>query len=220
MTVAPTLTLAVAGALAAAGCGAVAHAERDRDCSDFPSQRAAQQWYDAHPGDPDQLDGDGNGVACDSLAAHASGAATSRAAQVIAVVDGDTIKVRVAGRRETVRLIGIDTPESKRPHTPVECGAKHAAAAMTRLLAGRTVTLRPDPTQDALDRYGRTLAYVELAGGGDAGETMIRNGWATVYVYGRVPFQRVRAYRAAAAFAERRRAGVQGACGGDFHRAG
>jgi micrococcal nuclease len=211
--------LTILAALAAAGCGSVAEAQRDRDCSDFSSQHAAQRFYDAHPGDPDRLDGDGNGVACDSLATNARPAALSRSARVVSVVDGDTIKVRVDGHRETVRLIGIDTPESKRPNTPVECGAKNAAAAMKRLVAGRSVTLRRDPSQDAVDRYGRTLAYVDLGGGRDAGETMIRSGWATVYVYGDVPFVRVRAYRSAAAAAKRGGLGVDGACGGDFHRA-
>ena len=49
-------------------------------------------------------------------------------------------------RRETVRLVGIDTPESRRPQTPVECGAKQAAAALRRLVARRDVTLVRDPT--------------------------------------------------------------------------
>ena len=106
---------------------------RDRDCADFADQAAAQQWLDAHPGDPDGLDADGNGEACESLGAAAVAAAPagSRRARVIAVVDGDTIKVRLAdGGRETVRLVGIDTPESRRPKTPVECGAKRAGAAL------------------------------------------------------------------------------------------
>jgi micrococcal nuclease len=213
-----TRLLTLGLALAAAGCGAAATAQSDRDCADFTSQRAAQQWSDAHPGDPDHLDGDGNGIACDSLAKRAHQTSTTGSARVVAVVDGDTIKVQIAGHHETVRLIGIDTPESKRPHTPVECGAKRAAAAMTKLLLGRAVTLRRDPTQDAVDRYGRTLAYVDFAGH-DAGETMIRDGWAKPYVYQHHPFQRYPAYRAAAASAKRIHAGVQGACAGDFHRA-
>ena len=99
------------------------------------------------------------------------------------MVDGDTIKVRLAdGARETVRLVGIDTPESRRPNTPVECGAKQAGAALNRLVARRDVTLVRDPTQDARDRYGRTLAYVDV-GERDAGEEMVRGGWATPYVY-------------------------------------
>jgi micrococcal nuclease len=217
-----TRFLALGLTLAAAGCGSVANAQADRDCSDFPNQRTAQQWYDTHPGDPDQLDGDHNGTACDSLASTRkprTAANGRRNARVVAIVDGDTIKVTVDGHRQTIRLIGIDTPESKRPETPVECGAKRAAAAMTQLLTNRSVTLRRDPTQDAIDRYGRTLAYVDFGGDQDAGETMIRNGWATPYVYQHHPFQRYRAYAAAAASAKTRHAGVQGICAGDFHRA-
>jgi micrococcal nuclease len=204
-------------ALAVAGCGATPVA--DRDCGDFRDQAAAQRALDARAGDPEGLDADGNGTACESLGAAAAGApARSRDARVITVVDGDTIKVRVdGGARETVRLVGIDTPESKRLETPVECGAERAAAELRRLVAGRTVTLVRDPSQDARDRFGRTLAYADL-GARDAGEALVRSGWAKPYVYGGVPFARVARYRAAERAARRARVGVHGACGGDFHR--
>ena len=52
--------------------------------------------------------------------------------------------------------------------------------------------LRTDPTQATYDRYGRLLAYVDLVGGGSMNANMIRAGWANVYVYNGVPFQRVR----------------------------
>jgi micrococcal nuclease len=136
--------------------------------------------------------------------------------RVTAVVDGDTIKVTTG---ETVRLVGIDTPESKRPQTPVECGARGAADALRALVTDKAVVLRRDPTQDGVDRFGRTLAYVDI-GRRDAGEEMVRAGWAKPYVYQGVPFERVRKYREAEAHALRERAGVHGACGGDFHRAG
>ena len=137
---------------------------------------------------------------------------------MIAVVDGDTIKVRLAdGGRETVRLVGIDTPESRKPNTPVECGAKQAGAALSALVGRRDVTLVRDPSQDARDRYGRTLAYVDV-GSRDAGEEMVRSGWAEPYVY-EVPFARLREYRAAESAAKRRGAGVHGVCESDFHRA-
>jgi micrococcal nuclease len=119
---------------------------------------------------------------------------------------------------ETVRLVGIDTPESRRPNTPVECGSKKAGSALRRLVEGRDVVLRRDASQDAVDRYGRALAYVDV-GGVDAGEAMVEAGWAKPYVYGGVEFERVSAYRAAARSASRARSGVYGACGGDFHRA-
>ena len=60
-----------------------------------------------------------------------------------------------------------------------------------------------DPTQDARDRYGRTLAYVDV-GARDAGEEMVRGGWAKPYVYGDVPFERLGALS---------RGGVGGAAG-------
>jgi micrococcal nuclease len=84
-----------------------------------------------------------------------SGAAPAR---VTRVVDGDTVEVRLGGRAERVRLIGIDTPESVKPATPVECFGKAAAAETRRLLAGRAVSLRFDA--ERRDRYGRLLAYV------------------------------------------------------------
>jgi micrococcal nuclease len=76
------------------------------------------------------------------------------------VVDGDTIDVRLgSGAEERVRLIGIDTPESKKPDTPVECFALEAAAGTARLLpVGTPVRLEQDV--EARDRYGRLLAYV------------------------------------------------------------
>jgi micrococcal nuclease len=148
----------------------------------------------------------------DAHARHADG-------RVLRVVDGDTLHVSVHGRDETVRVIGIDTPELHRPATPVECGARLAARAMRRLAAGRRVTLVADPTQDRRDRYGRLLAYVDARGGGDLGAAMVRRGWAMVYVYENHPFQRVARYRAAAAHARHSRLGVDGRCGGDFHSA-
>ena len=91
-----------------------------------------------------------------------SSAATAR---VVRVVDGDTIHVaarRPATRR--VRYIGIDTPESVKPGTPVQCFAKAASAANERLVGGRRVRLRFDA--ERRDRYGRLLAYVYRADDG------------------------------------------------------
>lgn len=79
-------------------------------------------------------------------------------AQVLRVVDGDTIRVRLDGRTERVRYIGVDTPESVKPGTPVQCFAKRASAFNKRLVAGETVRLVRDAEER--DRYGRLLAYV------------------------------------------------------------
>ena len=77
---------------------------------------------------------------------------------VVRVVDGDTVVVRTGSHDERVRYIGVDTPESVKPGTPVQCFAKAASAANKRLVQGQEVRLVHDA--EARDRYGRTLAYV------------------------------------------------------------
>jgi endonuclease YncB( thermonuclease family) len=204
----------------------------DFDCSDFATQAEAQEHL--LPGDPYNLDGDHDGVACESLRCPCSTAAGGgqpspppaatpiverMGAYVIRAVDGDTLDVRlVSGEEVDVRLIGIDTPETHRPGTPIECGGPPASRSMHRLADGRQVTLVTDPTQDRIDRYGRLLAYV-MRGRRDLNRIQIRKGWASVYVYDGVPFQRVRSYRAAAAEARSEHLGVWKRCGGDFHSA-
>jgi micrococcal nuclease len=98
-------------------------------------------------------------------------------AEVLRVVDGDTIRVRLDGRTERVRYIGVDTPESVKPGTPVQCFAKRAAAANTALVAGRSVRLVGDVEQR--DRYGRLLAYVyREPDGAFVNAQLVRDGYA------------------------------------------
>lgn len=86
-------------------------------------------------------------------------------ARVTHVVDGDTIDVTLSnGDEETVRYIGIDTPETVKPGTPVQCGGPRAHEVNDRLVYGKTVTLRFDA--ERRDVYGRLLAYVYLARSG------------------------------------------------------
>ena len=107
------------------------------------------------------------------------------------VVDGDTIQVRMNGEDVTVRLIGIDTPETVKPGSPIECFGPEASTFAKGLLSGQQVTLEFDPTQGSTDRYGRTLAYVwlELPGGAlslfnlDA----VAGGYARERQYGATP---------------------------------
>jgi micrococcal nuclease len=79
----------------------------------------------------------------------------------VKVVDGDTIHVQLGSVRETVRYIGIDTPETKDPRRPVGCFGRQAADFNARLVAGERVRLVRDV--QARDRYGRLLAYVHRA---------------------------------------------------------
>jgi micrococcal nuclease len=83
-------------------------------------------------------------------------------ATVAHVVDGDTIRARIAGREERVRLIGIDTPESVKPGTPVQCFAL-AASARTKALLPEGTAVRLVRDVEERDQYGRLLAYVYRA---------------------------------------------------------
>ena len=79
--------------------------------------------------------------------------------RVVRVVDGDTVVVDLDGHERTVRLLGIDTPETHHPDRPVECHGPEAAARLAELLpAGTEVRLERDV--EPLDRYGRLLAHV------------------------------------------------------------
>jgi micrococcal nuclease len=163
--------------------------------------------------------------------------ADARDGRVTEVVDGDTIRVRRSGRKETtVRLLGVDSPESRHPSRPVECGAPEASSSLWRLLftapadtdgdglfdsgggRGRVVSLEADRSQARVDRYGRVLAYVRLRDGRLVQGVQLARGWAEVYVFRR-PFRVLRRLRARAREARRQGAGVWGLCGGEFHRA-
>lgn len=117
-----------------------------------------------------------------ALAGCGSGEAVPRAAkpggaQVLRVVDGDTLLVRVDGLRERVRYIGVDSPESVKPGTPVQCFAKRASAFNERLVAGERVRLAPDA--ERRDRHGRLLAYVfRVRDGLFVNAELVRRGYA------------------------------------------
>jgi micrococcal nuclease len=97
-------------------------------------------------------------------------------AEVVRVVDGDTIEVELGGEEEDVRYIGIDTPESAIPGEPVECFGKEAAAANEDLVGGETVRLVFDA--ERRDHYGRLLAYV-YADGTFVNARLVEDGYAT-----------------------------------------
>jgi micrococcal nuclease len=112
-------------------------------------------------------------------------------AEVIEHVDGDTIRLRVfnppPGLRavETVRLLGVDTPETVHPNKPVERFGKEASAFTQSRLSGKTVYAAFD--WDLRDRYGRLLAYIYTAPGECFNAEIIRQGYG--YAYLRFPFQ-------------------------------
>ncbi len=131
---------------------------------------------------------------------------------VTEVVDGDTVHLDKPGET-SVRIIGIETPETVHPSEPVECGGPAASKEAERLLAGRRVRLTYDPSQGRTDAYGRILGYIDVPGSGDYGLSMIESGFAAEYTYD-AAYHRQRAYRAAQRRAQTASHGIWRRCGG------
>jgi micrococcal nuclease len=83
-------------------------------------------------------------------------------AQVVRVVDGDTVEIEFGAGREDLRLIGVDTPETVKPGSPVQCYGPRASGFTHAALTGRTI--RVEFGVERRDRYGRLLGYVRLDG--------------------------------------------------------
>jgi micrococcal nuclease len=163
--VAPCLTLAIAFALLAGGaCGRGAASSAGAARSAAAGGGSAGRWASARGGGGEADGGAG-------------------AASVERVVDGDTIIVRIGGRRERVRLLGIDTPESVKPDTPVQCFAL-AASARTKALLPPGTAVRLVRDVDLRDQYGRLLAYVYRARDGlFVNLALVREGYAVTYTF-------------------------------------
>ena len=104
--------------------------------------------------------------------------AHSENAVVVRVIDGDTIRVWLDDSLQTVRLLGVDTPETKHPTKKVQKGGPEASAFTQAALDRKTVRLEADPEGDLVDRYDRLLRYVYLEGK-NFNATLIREGYAT-----------------------------------------
>lgn len=133
------------------------------------------------------------------------------------ISDGDTIKVQRGARRETVRLLGINTPETVDPRRPVQCFGREASARMKALVEGRSVWLATDPAESRYDRNGRLLAYVWLPDGTFVNLELLRGGFANEASYGTAYAFQDR-FRRAARQAERAGRGLwsEATCAGDF----
>ncbi len=101
---------------------------------------------------------------------------------VTKVVDGDTIEVNMNGHLEKIRMIGIDTPETKKPNAPVQCFGPEASEFAEQTLTGKSVRLEADSLSDNRDRYDRLLRYVYLQDGSLFEKLMISKGYAFAYV--------------------------------------
>lgn len=128
------------------------------------------------------------------------------------VIDGDTIVVRAGDTTETVRLLGVDTPETKHPTKPVECfGAEASAFTRSVLPPGTPVRLERD--DEPRDAYGRLLAYVHRTDGVFVNRELVARGYAAVLVIAPNDAH-ADELRAAERSARADRRGLWGACGG------
>lgn len=129
--------------------------------------------------------------------------------QVINVEDGDTITVLMNGEKETVRFIGVDTPETKDPRKQVQCFGKVASAFTKSKLNGATVRLETDPLSTNRDRYDRLLRYVykqdELVNA-----ELIKQGYG--FAVRAFPFTKMEEFVGYEKSAENSNAGLWGSC--------
>lgn len=135
--------------------------------------------------------------------------------KVIKVVDGDTFAVEINGKSTTIRMIGVDTPETVDPRKPVQCFGVEASNKSKVTLGGQNVKLEFDASQGKLDKYGRLLAYVILADGTNFNEKLIRDGYAHEYTYN-LPYKYQTAFKSAEKFARENEKGLwaPGVCEG------
>ncbi len=133
------------------------------------------------------------------------GASLTRTGTVERVSDGDTVRVRIGGVSERVRLLGIDAPEVERDDHAGECWASEATRRARALLPdGAAVSVVADPGQGERDRHGRLLGHVypgagggPVSGEGSVNLALVEAGAARVYVYRGSPFTGADRFRAA-----------------------
>ena len=105
---------------------------------------------------------------------------------VLKIVDGDTVQIRFEGKPVTVRLIGVDTPETVHPNKPVEVFGKEAAAFTKNLLMGESIYLRFDGNRT--DKYDRLLGYLyRVPDGLFVNLEIVRQGYG--HAYTQFPFE-------------------------------
>jgi micrococcal nuclease len=190
-------------------------------CAVFNSRVWAQTVFDADPGANAALDPDDDDLACEDLPAGIAPAlwtdevpANAVPVELIDVTDGDTIVVNVDGRRERVRLVGVDAHETNGPYQEVECYGPQASDFLTRLL-GIDAQLWLEQDQEDRDRYGRLLRWVWADfGAGEVyllNEALVRAGYAERFR--NTPNRRyVDEVIAAEVFAQRHQLGLWGFC--------
>lgn len=132
--------------------------------------------------------------------------------KVVRFSDGDTIVVDMNGKNETIRMIGVDTPETHDPRKPVQCYGPAASAFTKNIITtkGSQVRLAADSLSSNRDRYERLLRYVYLPDGTLLNEKLIRDGYGFYYPY--FPFTKSDDFAAAQEEAKAASKGLWGNC--------
>jgi len=100
------------------------------------------------------------------------------------VIDGDTVDVDINGEIRRVRVLGIDTPETKKPGEPVECfGPEATARAEAMLPLGSPVTVVTDDQADTTDKYGRDLRHLTTDEDTNVGQVLLSEGYAAITTF-------------------------------------
>ena len=117
--------------------------------------------------------------------------------KVIKVIDGDTIVIEIENKHETVRLIGIDAPETVDPRKTIQCFGKEASNKAKEMLNNKSVFLEADSTQGERDKYQRLLRYVFLQDRTNFNKLMIEQGYAHEYTYKSNPYKYQKGFKKA-----------------------
>lgn len=125
-------------------------------------------------------------------------------------VDGDTIAVDMGGHEERIRFIGVDTPETHKPNTPVQCFGPEASDYTKQLIGTKPVRLVADPEGDNRDRYDRLLRYVYLPDNTLVDQKLISDGYGFAYVS--FPFSKRAEFAAAQVEAQNAKRGLWARC--------
>ncbi len=133
------------------------------------------------------------------------------AAVVTRVVDGDTIKVIIGNKEETVRFLGIDAPENVN-HSKAECYGQEATLKVKEDLSNKEILLEADILQDNQDDYGRLLRYVFLKDGRNFNKVMIEDGLAEEYFYRGREYKYRAEFLEAENLAKEHKVGLWGVC--------
>lgn len=131
-------------------------------------------------------------------------------AVVVSVVDGDTIKVAINGQKETVRLIGVDTPETRDPRKPVQCFGDAASNFTKNLVSDKKVRLESDSKSSNRDRYDRILRYVYLQDNTLVNIEIISQGYG--FAYTSFEFDKINEFKLAEKQAREGNLGLWGSC--------